>query len=166
MKIYFVGMPGSGKSTLGRQVAAALNMAFVDLDTQIEARAGLAIKDIFSMYGEEHFRQLESQLLKEWADAEKSFVMATGGGAPCFYNGIDVINQSGISIFLDVSVEELAKRVLSNQDRPLLLAADREDQVKRLTALHANRIAVYKMAKFILSDATVGSVMKLLPTKE
>lgn len=155
-------MPGSGKSTLGRPVAEILDLPFVDLDTQIEEREGKSIKDIFSTQGEDYFRQTESQLLREWAGSNQSFVMATGGGAPCFYGGIDVINETGISIFLDVPVEELIKRVSKNQDRPLLTAKDVDEQETRIRALFEKRIATYKQAKIILKNATVKSVLDAL----
>lgn len=162
MKIFLVGMPGSGKSTLGEKVADALTLPFVDLDTLIEEKAGMAVKEIFSTQGEDAFRLLESATLKEWAGSQNSFVMATGGGAPCFYDGINVINENGLSIFLDVPVHELIQRVSKNQDRPLLHAASIEEQQQRLTTLYQKRKATYEQAKLILKDATVEKVLKAL----
>src|SRR5688572_2577774 len=126
MKIFLIGMPYSGKSTLGRQLANELDVSFVDQDHEIEIREGKSIPEIFSQEGEDHFRIVESTVLKEWAASAESFVMGTGGGAPCFYQGIDLINQAGISIFLDVSIEELVSRVGSKSDRPLLNTSDQE----------------------------------------
>lgn len=157
-----MGMPGSGKSTLGKPVAETLGVPFVDLDVQIEERAGKAVKDIFSTQGEDYFRQLESQLLREWAGSEKSFVMATGGGAPCFHKGIEIINETGISIFLDVSIEELLNRVSRNKDRPLLKSTDKEEQEERIRSLFQKRIAIYRQAKITLKDATLKKVLDAL----
>ena len=98
-KIYLIGMPGSGKTTLGLQLAEALQLPFVDLDKEIEKHEGKSVPDIFSQQGEAHFRQVESKLLKEWSASGKTFIMATGGGAPCNHHGIEVINRSGLSIF-------------------------------------------------------------------
>src|SRR5689334_5487844 len=102
MKIFLIGLPGSGKSTLGKDLADALLVDFVDLDVEIEKQENKIVQDIFREKGEDYFRQVESSVLKVWAASSKSFVMSTGGGAPCFYGGIDVINESGISIFLNV----------------------------------------------------------------
>ena len=78
MKIFLIGMPGSGKSTLGRQVARHLGIEFVDLDAEIEKAEAKSISDIFSQQGEDYFRIVESRLLLEWAASTKAFVMATG----------------------------------------------------------------------------------------
>jgi shikimate kinase len=120
MKVYLIGMPGSGKSTLGKQLAEELSTDFVDLDQEIEEETGKGVQEIFLQQGEDHFRKIESELLNRWAASSRSYVMATGGGAPCFFQGIDTINQSGLSIFLDVSVDEIMRRLSSSDVRPLL----------------------------------------------
>src|SRR4029453_2479239 len=99
MKLFLIGLPGSGKTTIGAALANRLSMEFVDLDKEIETREGNSVPEIFAAHGEAHFRQVESTLLLEWATAQRSFVMATGGGTPCFFDGIDVINKHGLSIF-------------------------------------------------------------------
>src|SRR5436189_5502924 len=93
MKIFLIGMPGAGKSTLGRPLAAALNLPFVDLDKEIEKHEQKSIPEVFELRGEDYFRKSESTLLKSWAESNRSFVLATGGGAPCFHDGIEVINK-------------------------------------------------------------------------
>src|SRR5688572_8772700 len=111
MKIFLIGMPGSGKTTLGKELAAHLFIDFVDLDAEIEKTEQKSIAEIFSRQGESHFRLVEARLLREWAAGSASFVMATGGGAPCFHKGIETINEYGISIFLDCPVSTLIDRV-------------------------------------------------------
>lgn len=143
MKIYLIGMPGSGKSTTGKQLADALGLSFVDLDAEIVAKTGKAITDVFSQDGEEHFRKIESEVLQSWAFSSNDFVMATGGGAPCFYNGIEVIKKTGLSIFLDVQVHEIIRRVRQEHHRPLLQEADRE---KKLDELRNKRLSIYQQA--------------------
>lgn len=165
MKIFLIGMPYSGKSTLGRNLATELGVPFVDLDHAIEAREGKSIPDIFSQQGEDYFRIVESTMLKEWAASSESFVMGTGGGAPCFHEGIDIINQAGISIFLDVPIGELVKRVGGTSDRPLLSAPDQQALTEKLTRLHSDRIAVYNKATFILASPTLPIVLQALKIK-
>jgi shikimate kinase len=165
-KIYLIGMPGSGKSTLGRPLAAELGVPFVDQDKEIENREGKAVKDIFAQNGEDYFRQVEAEVLREWAASAKSFVMATGGGAPCFYEGIDVIRQSGLSIFIDTSVTELLKRVATNKDRPLLHAADLKEKEDRLQELHKKRLPVYQQAHIVLQHPTVKDLLEAVKLRK
>jgi shikimate kinase len=165
MKIFLIGMPYSGKSTLGRQLANELNVPFVDQDHEIETREGKSIPEIFSQEGEDHFRIVESTVLKEWAASSESFVMGTGGGAPCFHQGIDIINQAGISIFLDVSIEELVSRVGSKSDRPLLNTSDQEALTEKLTRLYSNRIEIYRKARLNLVNPTLPMVLNALKAR-
>jgi shikimate kinase len=103
--------------------------------------------------------------LKEWAASSGSFVMGTGGGAPCFHDGIDIINQAGISIFLNVPIEELVKRVGGTSDRPLLSAPDQKALTEKLTRLHSDRIAIYNKAMFTLASPTLSIVLQALKIK-
>jgi shikimate kinase len=166
MKIFLIGMPYSGKSTLGRMLALELGVSFVDLDHEIEAREGKSIPEIFSQQGEDYFRIVESTLLKEWAASPKTFVMGTGGGAPCFYGGIEIINSAGVSIFLDVPVEELVNRVGNKSDRPLLNVSDQEALTERLSRLHSNRIAIYRKANYSLVSPTLPKMLDALRIKK
>src|SRR5690242_5204760 len=138
MKIFLLGLPGSGKTTLGKRLATALQLPFVDLDKEIERTEGKQIKDIFAEKKEDYFRKLESAELKRWCAKPGDYVMATGGGAPCFFDNIDVINSSGKSIFIDVPASEIVRRMsvgnASRQTGPIekrpLLAAGGKDGLK------------------------------------
>lgn len=158
-------MPGSGKTTLGKQVARHMDVDFVDLDTEIEKAEGKSISEIFRQQGEDHFRLLESRLLHEWAASTKAFVMATGGGAPCFHQGIDVINQYGLSIFLDCPVPQLVDRVRQNRERPLLLASDEDELRDRLERMLEKRRQCYQRATVVLQNATLDSLLRKLNIK-
>ncbi|MFN8889873.1 MAG: shikimate kinase, partial [Cyclobacteriaceae bacterium] len=92
MKIFLIGLPGSGKTTLGKQVASHLSIPFVDLDAAIEKAEQRTIPEIFKQSGENYFRKIESDLLKKWAESTTDFLMATGGGAPCFFDNVEVMN--------------------------------------------------------------------------
>jgi shikimate kinase len=154
-------MPGSGKSTIGKHIAAELNLAFVDLDHEIEIEAGKTIAEIFSIEGEASFRLRESEKLKTWASADESFVMATGGGAPCYHRGIEIINGSGVSIFLDVSLQVLLKRVEKRNHRPLLQGEEAELSAK-LEKLREARLPVYEKATAIVRDPTPATVLEII----
>src|SRR5258708_25113313 len=101
MKIFIIGLPGSGKTTLGKQVAEKLNLPFIDLDLEIEKLEGKTVQEIFAKRKENYFRELESRTLKNFCSGKSDFVMATGGGAPGFFDNMDVMNNSGKTVFLD-----------------------------------------------------------------
>ena len=119
--IFLVGMPSSGKSTLGRQLAKAIGYQFVDMDELIERHENQSIPEIFKWKGENYFREVESMILKKFLPNQK-VVIATGGGVPCFFDNMDFIKAQGISIFLNVQPEDLAKRIKMSDanNRPLI----------------------------------------------
>jgi shikimate kinase len=158
MKIYLIGMPGSGKTTLGKQVASLLQLPFVDLDQEIESGEGRPIPEIFRTEGETYFRSIEADTLAAWAASDKIFVMATGGGAPCFHKGIDVINNTGMSVFLDVPLALLVTRVEKKTERPLLLHEDAEALRQKLQQLFETRTPIYRQAHIHVQDADLTGV--------
>ena len=155
-------MPGSGKTTLGKQVAEHLEVDFVDLDLEIERQEQRSISEIFQQQGEDEFRLIEAKLLRTSAASTRSFVMATGGGAPCFHKGMEVINEHGISIFLDCTVNELVERVKRNRERPLLRTNDEEELRQKLERMRASRLGCYQQAKIVLKDPTLEMLLKRL----
>ncbi|MCE6987688.1 shikimate kinase [Dyadobacter sp. CY323] len=147
--IILVGMMSSGKTTLGKKLARALNFRFVDLDKLIESDQQMSISSIFAEKGEAYFREVESEILRKTAE-QKGIVLASGGGTPCFHENMDVINAMGISIFLDVPAEDLAKRIQNHgkDDRPILsgsasLKATLENKINE-------RMPCYSRAHFTL----------------
>ncbi len=118
-------MPGSGKSTLGRRLAAHFAYPFLDLDAAIVARAGRSIPAIFAAEGEAYFRQLEADALREVVARPGPLVLATGGGTPCFHANLAVLQAAGLTLWLDVPVPVLAARLRRGglAKRPLLAAA-------------------------------------------
>jgi shikimate kinase len=165
MKIFLIGMPGSGKTTLGSELAVQLAMPFVDLDKEIENHEGKSVPDIFMQHGESYFRETESKLLHQWAASEKTFVMATGGGAPCFFKGIDTINKAGLSVFLDVSVNVLVERLKSKNDRPLLQSGlDEKENVLR-SLLEARQVC-YRQASITVRNPDLNKVLEAIHFKK
>ena len=160
MKIFLIGMPGSGKTTLGKELASHLLVEFVDLDLEIEKSELQSIAEIFTQHGEDHFRMVEARLLAEWASGSSAFVMATGGGAPCYFGGMETINKSGLSIFLDVPIPQLTERVSKNQERPLLRGRDEAGLEEKLRSLREQRLACYHQAKIIVREPSIDVVLK------
>jgi shikimate kinase len=161
--IFLIGMPSSGKSTLGKQLAKQLNYEFIDLDTRIEVAEGLKISEIFSLKGEDYFRNIESQQLKK-IQKDSQVVVATGGGVPCFFDNMDYIKETGISIFLDVEPEKLIDRVKSSKknERPLL-DIENETLENQVTELYHKRLATYKRADIIIEgDTDANNILWIL----
>lgn len=110
MRIFLIGYMGSGKTTVGKLVAKKLNYSFIDMDTHIEAQQLKTISQIFAEKGENEFRILEQKCLHEVVEFE-NVVISTGGGAPCFFDNVEFMNNNGLTIYLKYTAEELAQRL-------------------------------------------------------
>jgi len=155
MKIFLLGLPGSGKSTLGEQVANYLQIEFIDLDSEIEQEESQSIAEIFKSEGEEYFRSIEEELLYGFLKNDHAFVMATGGGTPCYGANLKKMKESGITIFLDVEIEELISRLSqSSQERALLKGENLKEQVEKL---YYERLEIYFQAHIILTGSNLVS---------
>ena len=120
-RIFLIGYMGSGKTTIGKLLAERLNYTFIDMDTHIEENQFKSVSQIFEELGEEKFRLLEQQCLHEVSRFEKA-VIATGGGAPCFFDNMEYMKRHGLTVYLKLSAEQLAMRLESSRanKRPLL----------------------------------------------
>jgi len=133
--VVLVGMPGSGKSSIGRRLAARLGLPFADADAEIEAAAGLPITDIFTRYGEPHFRDGERRVITRML-AGPPTVLATGGGAFADPRTRAAIRASGaLSVWLRCAMPTLLRRVVGREHRPMFLNADPREVLERLTAI-------------------------------
>jgi shikimate kinase len=166
MKIFLIGLPGSGKSTLGKQLAQALTLPFVDLDDEIERTEGKSIPTLFKEKKEDYFRKAESALLAGWCARDTDFVMATGGGAPVFFDNLQRMKESGVTVFLDVPAAEIARRVVASgrNDRPLLAKADAEAMKDQVEFMRSQRIRHYQQATLVLTGSaiTVDEILRQL----
>ena len=131
--VFMVGPMGSGKSTVGRHLAQLLGYDFIDSDAEIEARAGADIPWIFDVEGEAGFRRRETAVLLDLG-TQQHMVIATGGGAILAEHNRQVMADSGVVVFLNVSIAQQLKRTGSGEGRPLLQTGDREVTLKRLMA--------------------------------
>lgn len=154
-RIYLLGMPGSGKTTLSKQLAKELNYHFVDLDELIIQSERHTIAEIFSIHGEDYFRQIEQKILSNTASLTKS-VIALGGGTPCFFDNMEVIKKHGFSIYLDVPLDILAQRVSKEGGVRPLLNVKPEELLTQITERHKQREPFYKQASLTISGANLS----------
>jgi shikimate kinase len=159
MKIFLVGLTGSGKSTLGKELAKSLKLSFVDLDDYIIEKEGKTIQEIFETYGEDYFRNLEHKSILELCK-QKKIVIATGGGAACFHDNMTIMNIAGITLFLDVPPKIVADRLIQVQDRqnrPMLANKTNEQIVALMEDLYEKRLPYYNEAKLIVAGSDLES---------
>ena len=162
--IVLIGMMGAGKTSVGRRLATALDLPFVDADAEIEQAANLTVAEIFSAYGEDHFRQGERKVIARLL-AGGSKVIATGGGAFMNDETRTEIGRHAISIWLKAALPLLMERVQRKANRPLLSEADPEAVMRRLLAV---REPVYATADIIVASRDtphaiiVGNALKAL----
>lgn len=156
MKIYLIGMPGCGKSTFGRKAADQLSMPFVDLDHEIVIYTRKSIPEIFEQEGELYFREIESKLLKSVSAQKDHFIMATGGGAPCFFDNMDFMNSHGLTFYIETDIPLLLERLSRKgiDKRPLLKKMGAENLATGLTDKLKDRIPYYSKAKVVLPYKT------------
>ncbi len=131
---FLVGFMGCGKSFTGRKMAATHQCAFVDMDTRIEDVAGKSISEIFEEGGELVFRELERNCLHSLVQSDQPTVVATGGGAPCFFDNMAWMNDNGHTIFLDVPLAILVERLWKERQHRPILAHVPEDEFEATIA--------------------------------
>ena len=154
MKVFLIGYMASGKSTLGKALAEALTLPFIDLDVEIERTEGISISEIIDSKGELHFRKVESAVLKDLLEQNDTGVFALGGGTPVFYNHMELLNAEGETIFLDVPVGELARRLEGDIKRPLI---QNKEDVAEFVAKHMfERRAYYSQAKHRIAGPSIS----------
>lgn len=155
--ISLIGLPGSGKSTVARQLARRLHLAFVDSDHVIEQRIGCPIREFFEREGEERFRDLEAEVLDSLTQAEG--VLSTGGGAVLRQGNREHLRQRGQVIYLKSTPEELMRRLRHDTQRPLLQV---QDPLQRLRDLYAQRDPLYRETAHFVIDTGRPSVSTLV----
>ena len=172
MNLYLIGLPGSGKTTLGKKLAQQLQLHFYDLDAIIEEKEEQSISNIFAQKGESYFRQAEANTLRNIA-RKNSFMISTGGGTPCFHSNMEWMKTHGITVWLDPKVEEIVKRMNTSQvfERPLFKGKVNPNEIaKELKNMLAQRKIFYRKAhihlkgnRLSLENALIEIKSKSLP---
>jgi shikimate kinase len=166
--VVLVGMMGSGKTAIGRSLAARLGVAFLDSDAEIEAAANATIAEIFARDGEAFFRRRETEVIGRLL-AGAPVVLSTGGGAFLAERNRAAISAQGVSLWLDAPLDLLWERVRHKETRPLLRTADPQQTLARL---FAERVPVYRLADLRLPvaasysiDETTSRVIEVLASR-
>ena len=146
-RIFLIGYMGAGKTTLGKAFARAMGLTFIDLDWYIEERFHKTIRELFTERGEDAFRDLERRMLHEVGEFE-DVVISVGGGTPCFFDNVDYMNSVGETVFLDVDIRVLFRRLkIAKQQRPLLDGKSDEELMLFIQEALQKRLPFYTRAK-------------------
>ena len=152
-RLFLIGPMGSGKTTVGRFLAERLGLEFMDLDQEIERRCGVDVSRIFEIEGEEGFRAREQAMLDELTQRD-GILLATGGGSILSATNRAMLNERGLVVWLETSVEQQIKRLERDKRRPLLQYPDRR---QRLAALAEQRNPLYRQcAHLVIRSANVA----------
>jgi len=148
--LYIIGFMGSGKTTAGKKLASLIGWPFIDLDRKIEGHVELAIPEIFSKHGEVWFRKAESDILRSLG-SESGLVISTGGGAPCHEDNMSYMLETGLTIYLRLTPEQLVSR-LSNarEERPLIKGLKGDELLEFINEKLAQREKWYCQAEIIV----------------
>lgn len=150
--IILIGFMGTGKTTLAEYMGERFAMDVVEMDKEIERRSGISVENIFSTYGEDYFRQMETELLKE-LQLKEHIVISCGGGVILREENVDMLKQQGKVVLLTASPEEILKRVQDNEERPLLKGKKSKEWICQMLEERSDK---YEMA----ADVTVNTDKK------
>jgi shikimate kinase len=158
MIVYLIGFMGSGKSTAGKKIASALDWKFIDLDKEIEHRTGKLIYNIFEEEGEEYFRKIESEILKDLSYYENA-VISCGGGTPCFNSNMDFMLKNGLTVYLKMEAEQLKKRLANSHSiRPLIKNIDKDDLLTFISESLKDREKWYNLSETIINGQSIDII--------
>jgi len=164
--IFLVGFMATGKSTLARKLAHSLSFRLIDTDTYIESKYKSTISDIISLYGTDNFRLKEHDALHEIINCENS-VIATGGGLPCYYNNMDMINENGFSVYIRLPSDIIFNRLRNAvTQRPLVKGMDDRTLLNFIEQTLLEREPFYNLAHCVISSRNIKINTLLTPILE
>jgi shikimate kinase len=165
MRIYLIGYMASGKSTISVRLAKAIGFTRIDMDELFEERYKISVSDFFAKYGQEAFRQLESQLLKETENIDHA-VISCGGGTPCFYDNMYWMNQHGITVYLSLPAEVIVNRLQNSRKKRPLIASKTADELPVFVKEQLRRRNIYYSQARIVFPAVSAEISKLVELVE
>lgn len=160
LPIFLIGFMGSGKSFLGQYLAEKYHLPFIDLDIYIAKQEQKTIAQLFALYGEDGFRQKENYHLQTLITKSFEGIIACGGGTPCFYDNITLMNKNGTTIFLNTSIMTIYERLQHDTIRPLLTNYTASARLPFLTQKLEERLPYYNQAQYILDDEQINLILQ------
>jgi shikimate kinase len=151
MIITLMGYMGSGKSVISKELGSKLGFKNIDLDNEISSEIRLSIPEIFQKKGELFFRKKEKETLERVLNSQEDVILSLGGGTPCYYNNIDVINERSVSVYLVANVNTLVKNLLHEREKRPLIAGIKEEELPNFIGQHLmERNQYYSKAKVVV----------------
>jgi shikimate kinase len=155
---------GSGKTHWGRLISEKLKLPFFDLDEQVEGHAGKSIEEIFKIDGEEQFRMLEKEVLYIITESHDSFVMACGGGSPCYFNNIEYMKQAGTVVWINTALDVLYERLAHDKLKRPLIKDLTDDQLRNFIAKKFSQRRIYYEQADVSVEEEPVEIEKLIET--
>jgi shikimate kinase len=156
MKIFLIGFMGCGKSKLGKSLSIKTEQPFLDLDDLVEEKYQLSIPEIFAAFGESGFRDREKEVLQS-ALLSNNMIIATGGGAPCYFDNMAWMNKNGLTIFIDTPTKVLADRLINARvERPLVKGKSLSELIDFIDLKLNERRPYYEQAKITLKGVDLN----------
>lgn len=156
MKLFLIGMMGTGKTYWSKKLSKKLKTGGYDLDFLVESHEEKTIAEIFAEDGEDYFRKSEAKILR-WFGEKKSFVMAAGGGTPCFYENMDWMNRTGITVWIDDPLDVLVERLQPEKAHRPLIRDLSDTQLKQfLVDKLAERMPFFEKATYHLQGRAIS----------
>lgn len=157
MRIFLVGFMGSGKTTIGRRLASKLNYRFIDLDELFEWQESMTIAQYFTKYGQDKFRERESEVMKN-ANYPENCIVSTGGGLPCYFDNMEWMKANGKVIYIQLNPKTLAQRLEhGKEERPLLHGKHGDELVKFIAEKLAEREPFYYQANIVADGLSIST---------